>query len=632
MSHTTHPESQALCPSCEIGPFTRNHYFTGKLLLERDFSDEARFNIDKLRHHHQRLHGWGVVCGLKVTQHQNPACRDRFLCIQPGTAIDCCGHEILVATEDCVDITQLAAIKALKKKDDTALHTLQVCLRYRECPTEEIPVLYDECGCDDTRCAPNRILESYDVDVTLDPPGAPDGIHLPEINWRNTVPLAHASRALLHEGTRRLYVMTQSPDTLYQVSTDTHAIEASSSLPGKGLALAASNDGSRVYVVTKASGDPNAKLSVLDASSTASPPLKPVNPPLELTGSGTGDVCLAVLPAPDNRVLTLLAKGQPDQVIIWGTDLETAASPTKATIPSLGRELRGLVVGSDGKQAYVLDPTAAPPQAQVVDIATQAFKAAAAVPLPAGTAPHALAIVRSTGPDLLAVVDKNNKKLYLISLNPVNVLPPVALDHNPVAAVASPGGQWAYVLEIEGATAESYAQTVNLHRLQQGLSPAAGTPVRLGDSSQEILLTSSGRHLYVPYLGVTTNPSDGGVAILDVTEHACEEILWRHLDGCPHCDTANCVVIATIENYRVGFTLQDPADPPTKPSDDITNQIARIDNRKGRHLLPSTQVLGEMVECLLDQGPGGAGVQGPPGPPGPPKPPSRRSPPRDCSG
>src|SRR6185369_12753270 len=38
------------------------------------------------------------------------------------------------------------------------------------CPTEDVPVLYDECGCDDTKCAPNRILESFRFDVLVDPP------------------------------------------------------------------------------------------------------------------------------------------------------------------------------------------------------------------------------------------------------------------------------------------------------------------------------------------------------------------------------------------------------------------------------------------------------------------------------
>jgi hypothetical protein len=173
MTHHKHnDDAQGLCPACEIGPFIRNNYFTGKLMLERDFTDEQRYFIEKMRHHHQRLHGWGVVCGLKVKQHTNPACRDRFICIEPGTAIDCCGHEIVVREKECIDITQLPSIKALIDKRDNNPHTLQVCLRYRECPTEEIPVLYDECGCNDTRCAPNRILESYDVDVIVISPAS----------------------------------------------------------------------------------------------------------------------------------------------------------------------------------------------------------------------------------------------------------------------------------------------------------------------------------------------------------------------------------------------------------------------------------------------------------------------------
>src|SRR5690606_2342455 len=54
--------------------------------------------------------------------------------------------------------------------DDTLLHALQICVRFRECPTEEVPVLYDECGCDDRACAPNRILESFELDVSVDGP------------------------------------------------------------------------------------------------------------------------------------------------------------------------------------------------------------------------------------------------------------------------------------------------------------------------------------------------------------------------------------------------------------------------------------------------------------------------------
>jgi hypothetical protein len=187
MAHAHDTVAQHQCPTCTYGPFTRNHYFTGKLLVERDFTDETHFHMEKLRHHEQQLHGWGVVCGLKVKPHPSETCRDRFVCIESGSAVDCCGHDIIVREEECVDITQLPALKALQTQNDTGTHTLQICIRFRECPTEEIPVLYDDCGCDDTKCAPNRILESYEVDVMIDPKAVVEVTEqdCEEIFWRH---------------------------------------------------------------------------------------------------------------------------------------------------------------------------------------------------------------------------------------------------------------------------------------------------------------------------------------------------------------------------------------------------------------------------------------------------------------
>src|SRR3954469_11926868 len=139
------------CPACEFGSFTRNAYWTGKLLLARDFVDEQRYVVDKLRNHNQKLHGTGVVCGLKVVPHETEACRDRFVYVEPGIAIDCCGHDINVRELTCVDLWANPTIKELRDKKaagtDTGQHTLQICVRYRECETEPVPVLYDECGC-----------------------------------------------------------------------------------------------------------------------------------------------------------------------------------------------------------------------------------------------------------------------------------------------------------------------------------------------------------------------------------------------------------------------------------------------------------------------------------------------------
>jgi hypothetical protein len=173
MAHDSHDLPETPCPSCDFGPFTRNAYWTGKLMLAADFIAEQRYVIEKLRHHEQHLHGWGVVCGLKVVAHDNPACQDRFVCVEPGTAVDCCGQDIILRDKDCIDLFAIPALKALKDANDVNPHRLQICIRFRECENEQIPVLYDECGCDDNKCAPNRILESYELNVLVDPKTAP---------------------------------------------------------------------------------------------------------------------------------------------------------------------------------------------------------------------------------------------------------------------------------------------------------------------------------------------------------------------------------------------------------------------------------------------------------------------------
>ena len=70
------------CLPFDIPPFTRNNYFTGKLLTERDFTAEQHYGINKLRLHHIGSHGWGVVCGLKVKPH--PFCPELRVVVEPG--------------------------------------------------------------------------------------------------------------------------------------------------------------------------------------------------------------------------------------------------------------------------------------------------------------------------------------------------------------------------------------------------------------------------------------------------------------------------------------------------------------------------------------------------------------------
>jgi hypothetical protein len=211
------------CPPCDIARFSRNNYYTGKLLTERELTAEQRYHIDKLRLHQLGLHGWGVVCGLKVTPH--PECPSLYVVVKPGLAIDAAGREILVrscvecplprppatkppAEDPCPseysapapppppqskESADASAGKGGAASDPSSMPAsggypassspcpdvpkpcptqteLYVRLRYVECETEFTPAPFDECSCNGTEQKPNRIVEGYCIDVLRDKP------------------------------------------------------------------------------------------------------------------------------------------------------------------------------------------------------------------------------------------------------------------------------------------------------------------------------------------------------------------------------------------------------------------------------------------------------------------------------
>ncbi|TGD76173.1 hypothetical protein E4634_01090 [Mangrovimicrobium sediminis] len=610
------------CHSCEAESFSRNNYFTGKLMVERDFTDEQRYFMEKIRLHHQRLHGSGVVCGLRVAAQAEP-CDERYVTLLPGSAVDCCGKDILVAHEEVIDLYAFPAMQDLlagleQAGDDpdapeNAPHTLQLCIRYRECPGEDIPVLYDECGCDDTRCAPNRILESYEIDLVIDPPEQANPLHQPELAWNATVNIAHAAQVLLHEASNRLYVLTADNNAvLYQVSTDNFAIEASFALEREGLAIAASVAGDEVYAVVASDGGiaaGDAELWVFDASGGN----LATGPQRQATIAASDNSAASALTLADGRLAVLFHAG--GRLRLWDAGLAAPMDP--ANTLDHGLDLHGLAAGTALQYIYSTQPDGSDVLRFDVDATDFAPLAINAVSDATVERSSGVSVVVSSAPDELLSLDSVNSVLRLV--DPAGggaVIGSVGLAHPPVAAVSSEGGHWAYVLVDDAG--QGYVQSVNLHRLREGNPVAAGNPVAVGDLSTALALTAAGDRLFVPYIADAEVDNAGGVAVLDISEVNCRDLLWP--DECPDCASADCLVLATIENYRPGYRVLDLPAPPPDPLEDLAAGIARIDNNLGRQRLPSTQAIVAALECLLDNccGGTGGGEQGPPGQPGAP--------------
>jgi hypothetical protein len=75
----------------QIEDQNRPNYYHGKLLLEKDFLEEQSYHISARRQHTLKLHGSGVVSGLKVV-----FLNETSIAVQPGIAIDELGQEIFL--------------------------------------------------------------------------------------------------------------------------------------------------------------------------------------------------------------------------------------------------------------------------------------------------------------------------------------------------------------------------------------------------------------------------------------------------------------------------------------------------------------------------------------------------------
>ncbi|MEP6859872.1 MAG: hypothetical protein ABJE66_04590 [Deltaproteobacteria bacterium] len=586
----------ATCPTCQASALTRNYYFTGKLMVERDFTDEQHYFRERLRLHNQRSHGSGVVCGLAVTQHTSQACRDRYLLLEPGSAIDCCGEDILVTAEDTIDLQSFPAVKALYDYPDGKDHVLQIAICYRECPTEEIPVLYDDCACDDSQCAPNRILESYTIDVIVDAVTPPAGFGQPALTRAGTITVAAPRAVALDEAGGRVYVL--STTTIYQIDASTQAILNTVTLGRAGLAMVISPDGKELFVAVgpKTTGD--GELWIYDTSNLATAPDTGV-----VTGVGATVPFLAMTSTSE-----LIAAYPAGQVLAWKPAAPAATPSEKLTVTTPG--LTSLVVSSDGSKAWLAQGNST---LQLLDLTVSPV---VATPYQVtGTMMSVLAVLQSTLPDKLAAAD-SAAKLYVIDPAQPSGSAPLAtamLAKPPVAMVAAPGGGWVYVDEND-----DDIEVIDVGRLLQHLPVTPPPRFAVGPKTEELVITASGMRMYVPYAGNAPDGSDGGVAIIDVTDTDCGAPL-HEVRPCPDCGTADCIVLATIRGYQPGRLLLDPVDPPPSAADDATHNIARINDLDGRKILASTETLQEVIECMLahDGGNGAPGKQGPPGPAGP---------------
>ena len=507
--------------------------------------------------------------------------------VEPGTAIDCCGHEILVHDREPLDVLAFPAVRKLQTLAPERLHALQICVRFRECPTEEVPVLYDDCGCDDSQCAPNRILESFEFDVLVDPPLGTVGRVDPQTVLGIFTPGPSAALATflpVAQGGYAHYVDPAHPDRIVQLDL-AQGRRAEITAAGSIQALAIDSSGKYVFAVVREASELRARIfQVSDRT-----PVDAAND-RKLPGSVATSTAFAASTAEAGRAL-LSWESVTRDLRPWPADtaapanvLATAPGTSLGTLADLATMSvrpdgsRGIAVARASGAVSVLSFTAPP---STLGGVPAGYKAVAAVLVKPGA--DMLAAVAAVGPGpgtdaVLAFID-------VASPNPTLVTS-VKLERTPLQLVA-PDDAWLQVYEEEGSN--GYVQTVDLSTVANGQVPDISVGRLAGPTGQAII-------------AIGTN---GDPLVLDRDAFADGPCIdpWHHLEGCIDCDTPNCVVLATITRYRYDARMVE-VDKNPEPAD------ARIDNRLGRRVLAPTQALQGWIECLQSNTAGQDGQDG----------------------
>lgn len=141
-------------------PPKRPNYFAGQVLTADDFRAEQEYHRKKRQLLNRMLHGYGVVCGLRVVPARHPA----RVIVEPGLALDAAGREIVLPEPAEVDLAARPDGDARQERDPQAKRF--IALEYAERETDLAPVAAP--GDEEAR-RPTRIEEGYRLSVRSEP-------------------------------------------------------------------------------------------------------------------------------------------------------------------------------------------------------------------------------------------------------------------------------------------------------------------------------------------------------------------------------------------------------------------------------------------------------------------------------
>jgi len=648
------------CIPCGIRAFTRNTYFNGKLLVERDFETEQAYMVGKDRLHNSLLHGTGTVCGLKVLPHPNPECQDKFVYIEPGLALDCCGRELIVTSRLSVPVLELIQQMDVSV-DEQGTYDLFICLEYKETLDEKIPVILPTCTCSDNAQAYNRVNEGVALRIFSQLAEQRQPVHIPlrpRLDWVTTLTLPRQSpRAIaVDDNNHHLYVAAQAQPgsgeetaaRVYVYSSETQDLQTALDGGDEPTGLALSLLGDRIYLATGGLRETSESEGTFTGIAVFNEAEIRNRPSPKGVIHMEGPSRLLVSPYTGALLALQLNTGE---LYSWSNaDLDdwisTVTPPPEG--PSTRRYLKlesdftahsnpamlgaaMMTMTADGRYLFIIDQKQE--KLRVVDVATFSE-----ISLPDIT-PHSGGQKRFDGLPVALATSLDSEFLFVLwagrdlddgfgflTRYRIDASSGFALrfdsrlarwEGSPHDFVLAARERWGYSLQVVEGKSMVQALLVDNIDDPSGDDPfdprMTSEPVSGAARFQQIALAGGRIYVAADDEATSLQPDRGLVAVINVEEDACDQLFDQVIEGCPSCanqaEEDHFVILASISKYRYGAKIV--------PYEEAAEGDNVLDNLTYRPLVPSSNTIVEVIRCMLEQG-FAEGIPGPRGPAGEP--------------
>jgi len=171
-------EFQPVYPNARnLDSHKRVKYSHGLVLGVDEFNQEELYLLEKNRLHNRGLHGYGTICGLKVSIGKK---NNKWqLMVAPGVAVNPIGKEIRVSEAQCADLDTWLYKHRTRVQEELNSNgissppmplQLYLVLCYQECDTDYVPVPSGPCLSLDKTSVPSRTADNFNLLLQFEPP------------------------------------------------------------------------------------------------------------------------------------------------------------------------------------------------------------------------------------------------------------------------------------------------------------------------------------------------------------------------------------------------------------------------------------------------------------------------------